>query len=120
MEPAADGEGAPASLTLAVLYGPLVQFARQHGMAEPTVVAMPAGLAVSVDVAFVHPPSESLPDSLSHFTFCPLMKLHEPSELAFCLTDSSGCELYGVSLQLLCPQGVHPATACTRTRVQRR
>eukprot|EP00965_Chrysotila_dentata_P195731 6177150-Pleurochrysis_carterae.AAC.2 len=91
--------------TLAILYGPLVQFARHAKSAEPTVVAMPTQLPVSVDVVFKHPPEAALPDSLSHFCFSPLMKLQESSRLTFCLTDSKGAELFGVSLQKLCPQG---------------
>ena len=92
-------------LTFVILYGPLVQFARQQGAAEPTVVAMPPQLPISVDIVFTHPPEATPPDNLSHFCFSSLMKLHEPSELSFCLTDSSGDELFGVSLHMLCPQG---------------
>lgn len=55
-----------------------------------------------------YPPDASPPDSLAHFCFCPVLKLHEPSELSFCLTDSSGHEMYGVSLQLLCRQDLSP------------
>jgi len=92
----------PASSTFVLLYGPLVQFSRAAGTPEPTVVAMPPALPLSVNVVYRHPPDSSPPDSLAHFCFCPLLKLHEPSELSFCLTDSSGHEMYGVSLQLLC------------------
>ena len=92
-------------LTFVLLYGPVVQFARQQGAAEPSVVAMPAQLPLSVDTVFRFPHAATLPDSLSHFCFAPVLKLHEPSELSFCLTDSSGAELYGVSVQVLCPHG---------------
>jgi hypothetical protein len=136
-----------AITTFVLLYGPIVQFSRQAGAPEPTVVAMPSLLPLSVDVAYKwdfpsrgsrrrlggrlptccprrptiaalpltpvgpsrrYPPDASPPDSLSHFCFCPVLKLHEPSELSFCLTDSSGHEMYGVSLQLLCRQEPPP------------
>ena len=95
---------ASSEFTFILMYGPVVQFARQPG-AEPSVVAMPLQLPMSVDTVFVHPPSATPPDNLAHFCFCPLMRLQEPSELSFCLTDSTGRELHGVSLQVLCPLG---------------
>ena len=94
--------GEDASATFLLLYGPLVQFSRPPGAPEPQVVAMPAALPLSVETVFRHPPSAPVPESVAHFCFCPLLKLHEPSELSFCLTDSSGAECFGVSLQLLC------------------
>eukprot|EP00967_Tisochrysis_lutea_P089573 scaffold127571_cov35-Tisochrysis_lutea.AAC.3 len=48
-----------------------------------------------------YPPDSSPPDNLAHFCFSPLLKLNGPSELSFCLTDSSGKEKYGLSLQFL-------------------
>ena len=99
---------ASSEFTFILMYGPVVQFARQPG-AEPSVVAMPLQLPMSVDTVFVHPPSATPPDNLAHFCFCPLMRLQEPSELSFCLTDSTGRELHGVSLQVLCPLGTTSA-----------
>ena len=51
------------TLIFALLYGPLVQFARQQADAEPTVVAMPTALAVSVTARgpMVPHPSEPVP-----------------------------------------------------------
>ena len=98
-------EDPEARLFFALLYGPMVQFARAPNAAEPSVVAMPPQLPLSVDIVFTHPPDTVLPGSLPHFAFCPVMKLHEPSELSFCLTESSGEELFGLSLQQLVP---HP------------
>ena len=63
---------------------------------------MPPQLPLSVDPVFIFPPTAQLPENIAHFCFAPVLKLHEPSELSFCLTDSSGNELYGVSVQLLC------------------
>ena len=96
-------------LTFVLLYGPVVQFARQQGAAEPSVVAMPAQLPLSVDTVFQHPADAAVPDNLAHFCFCPLLKLHGVSELSFCLTDSSGAELHGVSLQ--CLHALNPTAA---------
>ena len=96
-----DSPEAERRLTFVLLYGPVVQFARQQGAAEPSVVAMPAQLPLSVDTVFQHPADAAVPDNLAHFCFCPLLKLHGVSELSFCLTDSSGAELHGVSLQCL-------------------
>ena len=109
MEDVLTGEGSAdepesSSLVFALLYGPLVQFARQPGGQAPTVVAMPPGLPVSVDTVFRHPPMAEPPDNLAHFCFCPVMKLRQPSELTFCLTDSNGGQLYCLSIQYLCPQ----------------
>ena len=100
-------EAGEETLIFALLYGPLVQFARQQADAEPTVVAMPTALAVSVDVVHVHPEDATPPENLASFCFCPVMKLREATELSFCLTDSAGAKLYGVSLQLLVPQQGH-------------
>lgn len=93
-------EGA-RQLTFALLYGPVVQFAQQQpGKPPPSIVAMPPQLPLSVDPVLVFPAKAVLPESLAHFCFAPILKLHEPSELSFTLTDSSGTELYGVSLQV--------------------
>ena len=87
-------------LTFVLLYGPVVQFARQQGAAEPVGRRDAAAqLPLSVDTVFQHPADAAVPDNLAHFCFCPLLKLHGVSELSFCLTDSSGAELHGVSLQ---------------------
>ena len=110
MAPSLGSPSAPlppaADMTIVLLYGPVVQFA-QPAANQPaaSIVAMPPQLPLSVDPVFVHPPSATLPDSLAHFCFAPVLKLQEPSELSFCLTDSSGCERYGVSLQVLCAHG---------------
>ena len=107
------GKEAPVdegALTFVLMYGPVVQFARQPG-AEPSVVAMPLQLPMSVDTVIVHPAEATPPDNLSHFCFCPLMRLQDPSELSFCLTDSTGRELHGVSLQVLCPLGGPPTAS---------
>jgi hypothetical protein len=108
-EAAALAAQASSEFIFILMYGPVVQFARQPG-AEPSVVAMPLQLPMSVDTVFVHPPTASPPDNLAHFCFCPLMRLQEPSELSFCLTDSTGRELHGVSLQVLCPLGTAGAS----------
>ena len=99
------------SLSIGLLYGPVVQFAQpttaaQQGVAS--IVAMPPQLPLSVDTIFHYPPGAVLPDNLAHFCFAPVLKLHEPSELSFCLTDSTGAELYGVSVQVLSPHGSSP------------
>ena len=62
-------------------------------------------LPLSVDTVFTYPTAATLPDNLAHFCFAPVLKLQEPSELSFCLTDSTGAEQYGVSVQVLCPHG---------------
>ena len=94
------------SLTLGLLYGPVVQFAQPpEGQPAASIVAMPPQLPLSVDPVFVFPKAAVLPDNLAHFCFAPVLKLHEPSELSFCLTDSSGAEQYGVSVQVLCAHG---------------
>ena len=102
-----------AQLTFALLYGPVVQFAKNPGQNEPSVVALPQQLALSVDVVFHHPADANLPDNLSHFCFAPLQRLQEPSDLSFCLTDSNGESLYGVSLQMLCPFGSSGGSTAT-------
>ena len=92
------------SITLGLLHGPIVQFAQPApGQSQASIVAMPPQLPLSVDSVFVFPPTASLPDSIAHFCFAPVLKLHEPSELAFTLTDSKGDELHGVSVQVLVP-----------------
>ena len=63
------------SLTFALLYGPVVQFASTPGQNAPSVVAMPPQLPLSVDIVFQHPPDAVLPDNLAHFCFAPLQKL---------------------------------------------
>ena len=93
-------EGARA-ITFALLHGPVIQFAQPAAQAA-SVVAMPPQLPLSVDTIFSFPAAATLPDNLAHFCFAPVLKMHEPSELSFTLTDSSGAELYGVSLQVLC------------------
>jgi hypothetical protein len=98
------------ALAVGLLYGPVVQFAQpaaaQQGVAS--IVAMPPQLPLSVDTVFHYPRDAVLPDSLGHFCFAPVLKLHEPSELSFCLTDSTGTEQYGVSVQILSPHGSSP------------
>ena len=74
-------EAGEETLIFALLYGPLVQFARQQADAEPTVVAMPTALAVSVDVVHVHPEDATPPENLASFCFCPVMKLREATEM---------------------------------------
>jgi hypothetical protein len=104
--PAPDEPGTgPQQLTIAVLYGPVVQFAQPAASSATSIVAMPPQLPMSVDCVFKFPPSATLPDNVAHFCFAPVLKLHEPSELPFCLTDSSGNELYGASLQILLAHG---------------
>ena len=88
-------------ITFALLYGPVVQFSAPDGQL-PSVVAMPPQLPLSVDPVYVFPPKASLPDNVAHFCFAPVLKLQEPSELSFTLTDSHGSEIYGVSVQMLC------------------
>ena len=96
------------SLTFGLLHGPIVQFAAPPpGQSQASVIAMPQQLPLSVDPVFVFPKEASLPDSIAHFCFAPVLKLHEPSELTFTLTDSKGNELHGVSLQVLVP---HPSS----------
>ena len=95
-----------AKVTFGLLYGPVVQFAQPaNGQQAASIVAMPPQLPLSVDAVFVYPADAAMPDNVAHFCFAPVLKLHEPSELSFCLTDSSGTEQYGVSLQVLCAHG---------------
>ena len=101
---------AAQQVTIGLLYGPVVQFTKPSGnQAAASIVAMPPQLPLSVDPVFVFPSSATMPDNVAHFCFAPVLKLHEPSELSFCLTDSSGSELYGVSVQMLCAHGTSQA-----------
>ena len=93
-----------SALTFALLHGPVVQFQQPPpGQSQAQSVAMPPQLPLSVNPVFVYPATATLPDQIAHFCFAPVLKLHEPSELTFTLTDSTGAELHGVSIQVLCP-----------------
>ena len=76
---------------------------------------MPASMPVGVDTVYSAPADAAVPDSLLHFCYGPAIPLHEHAELSFCLTTTTGGELYGVSLQRLHPVGsalCRPAALC--------
>ena len=73
-----DDVEAEQRLIFALLYGPVVQFARAPGQEEPSVVAMPPRLR-SVDVVFLHPADATLPENISHFCFAPHQSCRSPA-----------------------------------------
>ena len=71
-----------------------------------------------LDTVFQHPADAAVPDNLAHFCFCRCSSCTASPELSFCLTDSSGAELHGVSLQ--CLHALNPTRAAGRRGMRRR